>query len=333
METPAVGVRGAAPVLRRTLLAAPAAAAAAPSRATAQAFPNRPIRIISPYAPGGFNDVLSRLIGQKLGEALGQTVVVDNRPGANTIIGTGLVARAEPDGHTLLMAALPFVVNPSLYRLPYDPIRDFTPVALITTVPNVLVVHPSLPVHTVRELIEYAAANPGKLTFGSVGTGSSYHMAGELFKTLTGVDMLHVPYRGSAPAMTDLLAGRFEVFFANLVSVIPHIRSGRLRALAVTAPERSSVLPELPTIAEAGVPGFNASSWYGLVGPAGMPGEVVERLNGAINAITAMPAVRAQLLRDGAEPLSGTPAEFASTIAEGIRLWGDVVRRRGIKVE
>jgi tripartite-type tricarboxylate transporter receptor subunit TctC len=311
-----------------TLLAAGAAGAA-----QAQSFPTRPIRIISPFAPGGFNDVLSRLIGGRISDRLGQPVVVDNRPGANTIIGSEMVAKSPPDGYTMLMSALPHVVNPSLYNLPYDPVRDFTPIGLITTVPNVLVVHPSLPVHSVAELIAYAKARPGELAFGSVGTGSSYHMAGELFKTMAGVDMLHVPYRGSAPAMTDLLAGRFSVFFANMVSVIPLIREGKLRALGVTQLSRAAIMPELPTVAESGLPGFAASSWYGLLGPANLPAPILATLNGAINAITAMPDFRERLLRDGAEPLSGTPQDFAKVISDGIALWADVVRQRGIRVE
>lgn len=301
--------------------------------AWAQAYPSKPIKIVSPFAPGGFNDVLSRLVGQKMSEDFGQPVLVDNRPGANMIIGSGMVAKSAPDGYTLLMAAVPHVINPSLYALPYDPVSSFTPIALITTVPSILVVHPSLPVTTVQELITYGKANPGKLFFGSVGTGSSYHMAGELFKTLTGVDMLHVPYKGSAPAMTDLLAGRFQVFFANSVSVIPHIRSGQLRALAVTSLKRSSILPELPTVSESGIPGFSASSWYGLLGPAGMPAEVVRKINAEINAITAAPDFKERLTKDGADPLRATPEEFAKVIRDDVQMWAKVVKERGIKAD
>ncbi|GAA4339285.1 tripartite tricarboxylate transporter substrate binding protein [Pigmentiphaga soli] len=317
--------------MQYALAAAIAAGPAAPSHA--EDYPSRPIRIVSPFAPGGFNDVLARMIGQKMAADFGQPVVVDNRPGANMIIGSELVAKADPDGYTLLMAAVPHVINPSLYKLPYDSEKDFTPTALITLVPNVLVVHPSLPVHSVQELIAYGKAHPDKLSFGSVGTGSSYHMAGELFKNMTGIEMLHVPYKGSAPAMNDLLAGRFNVFFANLVSVLPHIRSGKLRALGVTSPKRAAIMPELPTVAEAGVPGFSASSWYGLMGPANMPPEVVAKINAEVGKIVSSPEMRQWLTKDGAEPLTASPQEFAQLVHDDIARWGKVVRERGIKAD
>jgi len=299
--------------------------------AVGQEYPNRPIRLISPFPPGGFNDILSRLVGQKLTEAWGQQVVVDNRPGANMIVGTTVVAKAAPDGYTMVMAAIPHAINPSLYKLPYDPIKDFTPIVLICSVPNLLVVHPTIPATTVKELVAYAKANPGKLTFGSTGSGGSSHMAGELLKVTAGIDMVHVPYKGAGPALTDLIAGRLQVYIGATISVLPHTRSGKLRALGVTTAKRVSTLPDVPTVIEAGVPGFEVSSWYGLLGPAGMSPALVKRINAEVRRIPEMPDVKERLLRDGAEPSGTTPEEFAAAIREDIRKWMHVVKVTGAK--
>jgi tripartite-type tricarboxylate transporter receptor subunit TctC len=299
----------------------------------AEDYPTRPIRLVSPFPPGGFNDILSRLIGQKLTESWRQQVVVDNRPGANMIIGTALVAKSQPDGYTLVMGAIPHAINPSLYKLPYHPVNDFTAVALICTVPNVLVVHPSVPAHSVKELIAYAKTNPGKLTFGSTGTGSSAHMAGELLKVTAGVDMVHVPYKGAAPALTDLVAGRIVVYIGNTVSVLPHVRSGRLRALGVTSAKRLSSVSELPTVAEAGVPGFEVSSWYGLLGPADIPSGIVKKINLEVKRITETSEIRERLLKDAAEPDYSSPEAFRTMIRDDVAKWMRVVKATGVKVD
>lgn len=300
---------------------------------TARDYPSRPIRLVSPFPPGGFNDTLSRVMGQKMTESWGQQVVVDNRPGANMIIGTTLVAKAPPDGYTMVMAAIPHAINPSLYKLPYDPVKDFTAVAMICSVPNLLVLHPSVPATSVKELIAYAKANPGKLTFGSVGSGSSSHMAGELLKVTAGIDMVHVPYKGAAPALTDLVAGRIGVYIGATTSVLPHVRAGRLRALGVTTAKRVRSLPELPTVIEAGVPGFEVSSWYGLLGPAGISSNVVRKVNAEVRRIAELPDVRERLLKGGAEPATGSPAEFQAMIRNDVQKWARVVKATGAKVD
>jgi tripartite-type tricarboxylate transporter receptor subunit TctC len=296
-------------------------------------YPSRPIRLVSPFPPGGFNDILSRLIGQKLTESWGQQVVVDNRPGANMIIGTGVVAKAPPDGYTLVMAAIPHAINPGLYKLPYDPVKDFTPIVMICSVPNLLVVHPSVPVNSVKELLAYAKANPGKISFASVGSGSSSHMAGELLKITAGIDMVHVPYKGAAPALTDLVAGRVGLYVGATVSVLPHVRSGRLRALGVTSTKRIGSLSDLPTVIEGGLPGFEVSSWYGLLGPAGVPRGIVQKLNGEVKRIVEMPDVRERLLKDGADPAGSSPEEFGAMIRSDVQRWMRVVKATGAKVD
>ena len=299
--------------------------------AGAQSFPMRPVRLISPFPPGGFNDILSRLVGQKLTESWGQQVVVDNRPGANMIVGTNLAAKSPPDGYTMVMAAIPHAINPGLYKLPYDSVKDFTPIVMICFVPNLLVVHPSTPANTVKELIAYAKANPGKLSFGSVGSGSSSHMAGELLKVTAGIDMVHIPYKGAAPALTDLMAGRVQVYIGATTSVLPHVRTGRLRALGVTSTKRVSSLPEYPTVIESGVPGFDVSSWYGLLGPAGMSPALVGKISTDVRRVSNTPDVRERLLKDGAETADDTSAEFAAAIRNDIQKWKQVVKVTGAK--
>lgn len=305
--------------------------AAASGYAGAQSFPMRPVRLISPFPPGGFNDILSRLVGQKLTESWGQQVVVDNRPGANMIVGTNLAAKSPPDGYTMVMAAIPHAINPGLYKLPYDSVKDFTPIVMICFVPNLLVVHPSTPANTVKELIAYAKANPGKLSFGSVGSGSSSHMAGELLKVTAGIDMVHIPYKGAAPALTDLMAGRVQVYIGATTSVLPHVRTGRLRALGVTSTKRVSSLPEYPTVIESGVPGFDVSSWYGLLGPAGMLPALVGKISTDVRRVSNTPDVRERLLKDGAETADDTSAEFAAAIRNDIQKWKQVVKVTGAK--
>jgi len=305
--------------------------AAASGYAGAQSFPMRPVRLISPFPPGGFNDILSRLVGQKLTESWGQQVVVDNRPGANMIVGTNLAAKSPPDGHTMVMAAIPHAINPGLYKLPYDSVKDFTPIVMICFVPNLLVVHPSTPANTVKELIAYAKENPGKLSFGSVGSGSSSHMAGELLKVTAGIDMVHIPYKGAAPALTDLMAGRVQVYIGATTSVLPHVRTGRLRALGVTSTKRVSSLPEYPTVIESGVPGFDVSSWYGLLGPAGMSPALVGKISADVRRVSNTPDVRERLLKDGAETADNTSAEFAAAIRDDIQKWKQVVKVTGAK--
>ena len=308
-------------------------AACSVAHAAQESYPNRPVRLVSPFPPGGFNDILSRLVGQKLTESWGQQVVVDNRPGANMIIGTALVAKSPPDGYTMVMAAIPHAINPGLYKLPYDPVKDFTPIVMICSVPNLLVVHPSVPVNSVKELLAYAKANPGKLSFASVGSGSSSHMAGELLKVTAGIDMVHVPYKGAAPALTDLVAGRVGLYIGTTVSVVPHVRSGRRRALGVTSAKRVPSLGDLPTVIEGGLPGFEVSSWYGLLGPAGVPRGIVQKLNAEVKRIVEMPDVRERLLKDGAEPAGSTPEEFATMIRDDVQRWLRVVKATGAKVD
>jgi tripartite-type tricarboxylate transporter receptor subunit TctC len=323
------------PIPRRPILLAAALGAAALPRAGAaqQDYPTRPIRLVIPNPPGGTSDLLGRAIANHLAERLGQTVVPDNRSGAGGIIPAEFVARAAPDGYTLLIGNIgPNAINKSLYqRLPYDPAADFTPITLAVRVPNVLVLHPSVPARSVRELIEIARARPGELTFASSGSGQSPHLSGEWFASAAGVRMTHVPYRGAAPSMQDLLAGNVNMIFENITNALPHIRAGALRALAVTSARRSSALPELPTIAEAaGLEGYDVSSWFGMFGPAGMPRPVVDRLSTEIRAYLALPATRETLSRLGAEVAGGTPEEFAAFVRAEIAKWAAVIERAGI---
>ncbi len=302
------------------------------TRAYAQDYPTRPIRIISPFVPGGFNDALSRMVAQRFLQAWGQQGVVDNRPGANMIVGSGLVAKAAPDGYTMFMGAVPHAINPSLYKLPYDPIKDFTPIALICSVPNLLVVHPSIPANSVGELIAHAKSNPGKLAFGSTGAGSSSHMAGEFLKLMAKVDMVHVPYKGGALVFVDLLAGRLHVYIGATTAALPHVRAGKLRALGVTTLKRVPSLPDIPTVAESGLPGFEVASWYGLIGPAGVRQDVVTKINAEIHRMVEDFEVRERLKKDGAEPSPATPDEFSRLVRDDIQKWMKVVKTIGIKV-
>ena len=300
----------------------------------AQNFPTRPLRIVVPYAAGGSTDVLARMVGQKLTAVLGQPVVIDNRTGAGTIIATEIVARAAPDGYTLLMATPPLTIAAALYeKLPFDTARDFAAVTNIAATSNVLVVHPAVPAQSVKELIALAKANPGKFTFGSSGVGGASHLAVELFRSMAGIELVHVPYKGGSLAVTDLLGGRLTLMFANLTTVQGHIKTGRVRALAIGTAQRSVVVPDLPTVAAAGVPGYEANNWNGVVAPAGTPRAVIERLRREIKAAVDAPEMRERLLQNAFEPIADTPAEFARHLATERVKWGKVVREAQVKPE
>ncbi len=315
-------------------LAAGAATLPAVSRfAWAQSYPARPVRIIVGFAPGGPSDILARLMGQWLSERLSRPFIVENRPGASSNIGTEAVVKASPDGYTLLMVSTTNAINATLYdKLSFDFIRDIAPVAAITREPHALVVNPSVPAKTVPEFIAYAKANPGKINMASPGNGTGPHMAGELFKTMTGADMVHVPYRGAGPAYTDLIGGQVQVQFDNMTSSIEHIRAGKLRALAVTTTTRSDALPDIPTIADF-VPGYEASAFLGVAAPKNTPAEIVDRLNTEINAGLADPKIKARFSNMGAIVLLGSPAEFGKLIADDTEKWAKVIKAAGIKPE
>jgi len=319
---------------RRNFLHLAAGAAALPvaSRvAWAQTYPARPVRIIVTTTPGGAPDILARLMGPWLSERLGQQFVVENRPGGGSNIGTEAVVRAPPDGHTLLLVTTNNAINMTLYdKLNFNFIRDIAPVAGVVRVPNVMEVNPSFPAKTAPEFIAYAKANPNKLNFGSGGNGTASHMQFELFKLMSGVSMVHVSYRGSAPALTDLLSGQIQLMFDPMPSSIGHIKAGKLRALAVTTATRSEVLPDLPTLRDF-VPGYEASTWFGIVAPTNTPTEIIEKLNNAINAGLADPKIKARLAEMGGMLLAGSPADFGKLIAEETERWGKVVRAANIK--
>jgi tripartite-type tricarboxylate transporter receptor subunit TctC len=321
--------------LRRYCLAlAVACLAPATFGAHAQTYPSRPIRLVVPFPPGGPTDVLARIVAPRMAERLGQPVVIDNKPGASGMVGADAVAKAAPDGHTLLVNASIHVINPSLYpKQPYDAIADFAAVSNLADVPLVLAVNPKVPAQSVKELVALARSAKTTLAFASAGNATSQHLSGEAFKVAAGIDMLHVPYKGSAPALTDLIGGQVQLMFDSLPSSMPFVRSGAIRALAVTTPRRSSALPEVPTVAEAGYPGFSMSTWYGVWAPAGTPGAVVQRLSGDIAAIVRLPDVRAQFEKLGAEPVGNTAAEFAAFTKAELVKWAAIVKQSGAKVE
>jgi tripartite-type tricarboxylate transporter receptor subunit TctC len=299
--------------------------------AAAQEYPSRPIRLIVPQSAGGSTDLIARIVAQKMVDGLGQTIVVDNRPGAGSINGTDMVAKSAPDGHTLLAVAASFTINPALHKkLPFDPIRDFSPVAQLATLPHILIVHPSVPVQSVKELIALAKSKPGDLNYASSGVATSTHLAAELFMHLTDTKMVNVPYKGGSPAMAAMLGGQCQLNFATISTAMPHVRSGKLRALAVTSEKRSIAAPEFPTIAEAGVPGYAHSSWVGLLAPAKTPAAVVKRLNGEAVKVTNLPDVKAMLLKDGLEPTGTTPAQYSSIIKNEVAKWIKVANAAGI---
>ena len=300
--------------------------------ALAQDYPQKPIKMITPYPPGGPTDVLARAVSPKLSERLGQPIVIDNRPGASGMIGADLVAKAAPDGYTLLANASIHVINPSLYKnTTYDAIKDFAPVGLIAEVPLVLVINPKLDVNSVKELIAKAKAKP--LNFASSGNGSAPHLAGEGFKIATGADIQHIPYKGSGPAVADLIGGQVDFMFDSLPSSMPHIKSGRLKALAVTTKKRSGALPDVPTVAESGVPGFDVSTWYGIWAPAATPPAIVKKVSSELAAVVRLPEVRARLADLGAEAVGNTPEEFAAFNRSELAKWAKIVKDSGAKID
>ena len=329
------------PMLSRRHLLALAGSAGLPAISPAQtAWPTRPVRIVVPFPPGGTTDILARALAPELGRAFGQTFIVDNKPGAGGNVGADLVAKSPPDGYTLLMGTVgTHGINQSLFpKMPYDPIKDFAPITLVAGVPNVLVMNPAkaeaLKINSVPDLIHYAKANPGKLNMASSGNGTSIHLSGELFKAMTGTFMLHFPYRGSGPALLDLIGGTMDLMFDNLPSALPQIRAGKLKALAVTSAQRSAAVPDLPTIAEAGpLPGFDASSWFGLLAPAGTPSDIVNRIQQECAKALGTPALKERLLSQGAIPSGSTPAQFAGFIAAETKKWARVVKVSGAKVD
>jgi len=316
-----VGVLGA-------LLFATLAASAAE-----MSYPSRPIRFVVPFPPGGGNDITARTIGTKLTDAWGQQVVIDNRPGAGGVIGAEIAARAAPDGYTLFLGGVgSHAINPAMHKqLPYDPIKDFAPVSLIAIAPLLLVVHPGITATSVKELIALARAKPGQLNFASNGQGGSSHLAGELFKMLGNVDMTHVPYKGFGPSLTGLLSGQVQVMFSSIVPMLPQVKAGKLRALAQTGPKRASAVPDIPTVAEAGLTGYQTASWYGVLVPAKTPAPIVDRLSVEVKRIAELPDVRGRMSAEGADPVGSTPAEFAEHIRGELARWRQVIERAGLR--
>lgn len=318
----------------RQLALAFAAAAMLPAAAMAQDYPTKPIKIIVGYTPGGTTDIIARIIGKRLSEKLGQPVIVENRPGAGGNIGAEVVAKSAPDGYTLeLGTAGNMTVNPWIYKnMTFDTIKDFQPISLIATLPNLMVVNPKVPAKTVQEFVAWAKSRPGKVFFGSTGTGNTPHMTGELFNIVTGLSMTHVPYKGSAPALTDLIGGEgVQVMFDNMPAAIGHVRSGSLRALAVTSPKRVASEPNIPTVAELGYPDFQVVTWFGLFAPAGTPQPVVDRLNREVAEAVRTPEIKKQLNDLGAEPISNSPSEFAELVKSDKERWGKVVKTAKIQ--
>jgi tripartite-type tricarboxylate transporter receptor subunit TctC len=303
--------------------------------AAAQSFPTKPLRLIVPYPPGGTTDIVARPIAKGLQEALGQPVVIENKPGAGGNIGMDFVAKSEPDGHTLAISSVStLAIGASLYKkLPYDVLRDLAPVTRVAAVPNVLVVHPSVPASSVKELIAHAKKSPGELRFGSAGSGTTVHLSGELFKSLSGIDIQHIPYKGAAPAMVDLLGGRVQLMFDFLSSAMPHIKSQKLKALGVTSPKRSPLLPNVPTIAEAGVPGYEVHAAFGVLAPAGTPPAVVSRLRDEIVKLIGTAEMKDILAGQGADPIGDTPQQFAGALKKEVEKWAVVVKQSGAQVD
>ena len=309
--------------------------AGAQAQTSAAAYPNKPIRLVVPFTPGGSTDILARAIGQELGKAWGQSVVIDNVAGAGGGIGADKVAKAPADGYTLLMGHIgTLAVNPSLYpKLPYNPVTDFAPVAWVARVPNVLVVHPGVPAKTTQELVALGKSRPGQLNYGSGGNGSAANLATEYFKLQTGTSLLHIPYRGTVPATTDLLGGQIQVLFTGAPALLGHIKSGQLRALAVSSPQRLEALPDVPTVAEAGYPGFEADQWYGVVAPAGTPPEIVRKLNAQINLALASAEMKARLSSEGATATPTTPEAFGQHIVRELARWKPVISSGRVKAD
>jgi tripartite-type tricarboxylate transporter receptor subunit TctC len=305
-----------------------------PGASTAQPYPSKPVRFIVTFAAGGGTDLVARAVAPKMSENLGQPILVENRPGANGAVGAEAVAKSVPDGYTVCVcAAGTMAIGPHLTKQPFDPLRDFAPVSPIATSPFIVTVHPSVQATSIQELVALAKANPGKINFGSSGVGGAPHLSTELFKNMAGVDMVHVAYKGLGPAMTDLLGGQIQFMLADIGVVAPHLKSGKLRGLAITGRSRSPVFPELPTVAEAGLPGYAAGTWYGLFAPAGTPAPILARLSAAVREALAMPEVGAALIAQGVEPASMTPEQFASFAREEYAKWGGIIRSAGIKLD
>ncbi len=300
--------------------------------AAAQAYPAKPIRFIVPFPPGGSADILARAIGQKAGEGLGQSLIIENRPGAGTAIGAEALAKSAPDGYAIMIGTVSsHAINPALNpKLPFDPVKDFTPVSLVASIPFAMIVHPSVPAKTVEEFVALARAKPGTLNYSSAGSGTSNHLAGELLKSMAGIDIVHVPYKGSAPALNDLISGQVALMFDLVLTAAPHVKSGAVRGLAVTSAKRSSVLPDLPTVAES-IPGYEVSAWFGIFAPAGVPQPVVQRLNAEFVKALREPDLRQRLASQGAEPITSTPEEFAAYLRSEIDKWAKVVKVAGMK--
>ena len=316
------------------LLALAAASAMLCGPAQAQNYPTRPIRMIVPYAPGGAVDIVARSVGHELTKRVGQQVIVDNRTGAGGNIGSETVAKAAPDGYTLLMASPANTINPSLYsKMPYEPMRDLVPIALVGSAPAVLIANRTLPVQNVKQLIALAKAKPGALTYGSGGSGTTEHLAGEMFKSMAGIDMLHVPYKGGAQVITDIISGQIALMFVNQLGALPHVKAGKVKALGVASGERSQALPDVPTFAEAGFPQFKVSVWWGVMGPAGLSRDIVTQLNREILAALSSPEMKERLLTLSAQPIGGTPEQFAAFFAEETARWARVVKASGARVD
>ncbi len=307
------------------------AAFAAPARA--DDYPSRPIRLIIPFPPGGSNDVVGRIIAGQLSKKLGQQIFVDNRAGAGGVVGSDVAAKSTPDGYTLLVISVAHAVDPWIYKLPYDPIKDFVPVAIMGTGTNVLTVNPKVPIHSVKELLDFAKDKPGVLNYGSAGIGSFQNLSGELFKLMANVDIVHVPYKGGGPAMLAVIGGEAQVMFSSIVQTVPNIQSGALRPLATGGAKRSPILPDLPTIGEAGVPGYVAADWWGILAPAGTPAPVVEKLHAAVEDVLNSEDTKKYMDQQGAAPVHMTSAEFGKYIASEIDKWGPVVKKAGMKAE
>jgi len=301
---------------------------------TADGWPNKPLRFILPFPPGGGTDILGRLIADRMTASLGQPVVTENRGGAGGNVGAEAAARSAPDGYTIVLVAPSLAISPSLYsKLNYDPVKDFAPVSLVATVPNVMVTHPSVPADTLAEFIRFAKTKPGGMNFGSGGSGTSNHLAGELFNIVAGVKLVHVPYKGVNLAMNDVLSGQIHLVVIGVPAAAPHIKAGKLRALALVAPQRASALPEVPTVAEAGLPNFEVTTWYGILAPAGTPKPIVTRLNAELVKIMHAPEMKDRLATMATDPVTSTPEEFADYIKREIVKWGEVVRQAGLKAD
>ena len=306
---------------------------AAPFALHAQAWPSKQIRIIVPFPPGGFNDTLGRILAQDLPKTLGQPVIVENKPGGGSIIGTELAAKSAPDGYTLFIAALPFAVVQSLSKTSFEVTKDFAPITLAGVSDNMLVAHPAFPVNSVQELIKLAKDKPGRINYGSSGAGTSVHLCMELFKTMTNTSMTHIPYKGSAPVVADLIGGQVDIMFDNLPNVIQHVRGGRMKALAVSGGKRSAAAPEVPTVAEAGVPGFDVTVWFGVLAPAGTPREIIQRLNAESTKIINSVDVTDKFMKQGVSPSTGTPEQFGDLVKSEVVRWAKVIKDAGIRAD